>query len=161
MVDGLGFGRMHRARTTARCGRGRRARRTLASVTTAHPPLVFRSLAAFLVCAGLAGTVAGCESNQAPAGDGEPAPLAMCRTQADCTGGTTCSFPIDVGCTALGECRDLPSGEDASSPDCPSAGGPACACTGETIEVPACWDYLAQQAVSYMGACGSLDGGAD
>jgi hypothetical protein len=79
----------------------------------------------------------------------------------DCPAGSDCSFEIDLKCDVMGECRALPSAADADITQCAGQAGPACACNGQTIQVPPCWDYFAPMAVAYMGACGSPDGGTE
>ncbi len=101
--------------------------------------------------AGLAFAATACQTDEAPAGDGGPPPVVECRTDKDCPAASNCSFPIDIGCTAIGECRSFPADADVTM--CSSPGGPACACNGQTIDVPPCWNFLAQLAVLHMGAC--------
>jgi hypothetical protein len=118
---------------------------------------VFRTLRA-LALIGLGLTGLACETKTV---GGEDAGPVLCKTASDCPGGSECTYPVDVGCTAIGECRDFPSTPDSQVSMCESAGGPACTCSGETIQVPPCWNYYAQAAVSHMGACGASDGGDD
>jgi hypothetical protein len=126
-------------------------------VRTTQASLVLRALRV-LGLLGLALTGLACETKTVDGADGGPI---LCRATTDCPSGSDCTFPIDVGCTAIGECREFPSTPDSQVSMCESPGGPACTCNGETIQVPPCWDYYAQAAVSHMGACGASDGGGD
>jgi hypothetical protein len=108
-------------------------------------------VATFLIVGAALALIAGCETQTQDGGDGG---IVFCKTDKDCPSGSNCSFPIDVGCTALGECRSFAPPADTS--DC-SPAMTACACSGMTIAVPACWNYLAPMAVQSTGPCG--DGG--
>ena len=97
----------------------------------------------------LAMSVVACETSSVPA-DTPDAALVFCKVDTDCPSGTRCTYPIDVGCMALGECRDMTPPADTSNCD---LGGPVCACSGMTITVPPCWNSLSPVPASGEGAC--------
>lgn len=155
MVDGLAPGRMQCLASAISGSPGGALARRLPEVRTLHAGGSFRTrgLAVATVVLAIA-----CTTTSAPDNDGGPPAPVFCQTDAQCPSGTNCTFPIDVGCTALGECRDVSMLGDPADGECTPA-GPACACNGQTIQVPACWDSLAPVAVFSLGPCGVGDAG--
>jgi hypothetical protein len=103
-------------------------------------------------------TALACETQNSPAPADPNGTPTFCKDDSDCPNGSNCTYPIDVGCSALGECRDLMLTGDTS---CCDPGGPVCACNGVTITVPPCWNGLSPVAAQGQGACGTSDAAPD
>lgn len=98
----------------------------------------------------------GCSSSGASADAGVEAAPISCGASVDCPDAQMCAYPVvKNGCSLVGQCRVLPL--PADSPSC-AGPTPACPCSGETQDIPACWGDYSPFAVLNVGQCPG-DGG--
>jgi hypothetical protein len=89
------------------------------------------------------GIASSCQQNLSPSITAEASldqSAPACVKTSDCPSGTSCVYPVLVGCGAKGECHSFPEPDSTLCTTSPMA---VCGCDGKTVEIPACWDEFA------------------